>query len=125
MKLRRLVLLLIVCAMFVAPIALGQEQEKWNLSITDGGIGFLRWLETVSVYAVDPVTGQRAIEPAVVFKPTEDTMYALLPPGEYEVTAGVSYLGYEVRLHRVVIHENEVVTFDVRQIELPHELQVS
>lgn len=90
------------------------EEPKFTLTLTDNGEGLLFWVESISLFAYDPVSETRSNDPAVQIDAPSDPAKCLLPGGHYEVLVMVtSPWGDTVEMSLGTVEISEDTVFDI------------
>ena len=110
----------------VPVLAAAQTVDSTNFRVIDGNAWLIEVFSTVSVYTIDPETDERlAVEPAISMTYPKDPIKMELDPGIYEFAVGMSHLAKEVIYFRFeIVEDSELLTIDLREIDLPEELAV-
>ena len=115
---RQIVLVLVsvlLAVTFLSTSIVADEPEKFTLTVTDEGIGFLSWCENVSIYEFDAVKKTKGEDPAALCSSPVDLVEFSLPGGNYE--AVISILGF-----RVGSTHEELFVIPLGQIKLSEDM---
>jgi hypothetical protein len=122
MKRRRLMFLVGILVLLWGIPLTAKGPATFNLTITDGDSGLLRWFEEVAIFTFDPVEKTLGEVAAATVKAPNDQLQFLLPAGHYQIMVKVSFLPDYVPFGRVEVLEGQKVVLDLQTVEFPDEL---
>jgi hypothetical protein len=129
-------LAVVVLAGGIGALTSAEDAATYNVTITDHGVGLIRWFTRVSVLAFDPSSGAADASSAtvcrlpsdpiaastVVFDRPLDPIVARVPVGHYWILVWIDFLELPVPYVSFEVLEGQTTAIDLTQIQFPQGL---